>query len=452
MALSTTYLLPVVYGSLFVNIPCHPLDVSFQREAVSHCWSKTKPKLIFCDGNVYSVVKEVIEELRLKCEIITLNKHVQGVSKIDDLLTTKHIAEDTFLPLEIENHDQFSIILCSSGSTGLPKAVTISNSFCTEMCRLFFDTTEDIVFITVSVYGISGFIAIISAGITGATNLVVSESFNPDTALHLIDKYKVTKTYWPPSNIALILNSPNIETKSLKSLKVLYSSGAKFPIELRSRIKQKLSPDCKIYYSYVLKWDCHLFYLLKQDWIHQDSKSLGFNEDGEIVFRNNNKWKGYYGDKASTDEVYDAVSGWFKTGDLGHFDEDRYLYVVDRKKEIFKSLAVHISPCEIEAIILEIPEVADVCVVGCNKVQRYVTGKMPNYKHLTGGVYFIDSLPKTPTGKVQRRLAREIVEKLYLESKGVVEALSSEDTRKRYKGYEKVNDPMDLKVDLKVMC
>lgn len=128
--------MPVFYGSLFVNIPCNPVDVSFTKEAVSHLWSKTKPKLVFCDGNVYGVVKEVIEELNLKCEIITMNKHVQGVQKIDDLLCSQHIAEDSFSPLEIENEDQLAVILCSSGSTGLPKAVTVSNKFCTEMCRL----------------------------------------------------------------------------------------------------------------------------------------------------------------------------------------------------------------------------------------------------------------------------------------------------------------------------
>uniref|UniRef100_T1GF90 AMP-dependent synthetase/ligase domain-containing protein n=1 Tax=Megaselia scalaris TaxID=36166 RepID=T1GF90_MEGSC len=449
MALNTTYLMPVFYGSLFVNIPCNPVDVSFTKEAVSHLWSKTKPKLVFCDGNVYGVVKEVIEELKLKCEIITMNKHVQGVQKIDDLLSSQHIAEDSFSALEIENEDQLAVILCSSGSTGLSKAVTISNKFCTEMCRLFLDTKENISLITNSLYWLTGLLSILSAGVTGATNLVVSESFNPDIALDLIDKYKVTNTYFSPSNIALVLNSPNIK------LKVLSTGGAKFPIELRSRIKQKLSPDCKIYYSYGCseiglasfqltekKLDSSGFLLFNTEMkiVDENEKNLSSNEDGEIVFRSNNNWQGYYGDRNSSDEVYDSESRWYRTGDLGHFDEEGYLYIVDRKKEIFKSLGTQISPCEIEEVILEIPEVSDVCVVGIDDVvainlpaalivkktqsilsedtvQKYVAEKMPYYKHLTGGVYFIDSIPKTPSGKMLRRVAREKVEQLYLASK-----------------------------------
>uniref|UniRef100_T1H1B7 AMP-binding enzyme C-terminal domain-containing protein n=1 Tax=Megaselia scalaris TaxID=36166 RepID=T1H1B7_MEGSC len=111
---------------------------------------------------------------------------------------------------------------------------------------------------------------------------------------------------------------------------------------------------------------------------------------------------------------------------------------IDRIKEIMKSKGYHISPSEIEELVLEIPEVADICVVGIpdvvtinlpaalvirkngstlsqEAIQKYVADKMPHYKHLTGGVYFVDSLPRTPSGKILRRKAKEIAELFFKE-------------------------------------
>lgn len=135
IASNTTYLLPVVYGSFFINVPCHPIDVTFSKEAIAHSWRKTKPKVVFCDGSVYKTVKEVIGELGLKCEIITLRDHVQGVKKIEDIFIDGEL-EEKFQPHEIEDGDQTAAVLCSSGSTGLSKAVTLSHKYITSLFSL----------------------------------------------------------------------------------------------------------------------------------------------------------------------------------------------------------------------------------------------------------------------------------------------------------------------------
>lgn len=133
MASNTTYLMPVLFGSLFVNIPCHPIDVTFSKEAISYSWSKTKPKLVFCDGSVYNTVKEVVSDLGLNSEIYTLNDHVEGVKTVQDLFIDGGLREQFFQPLEIKNGDQTAIVLCSSGSTGLSKAVTLSHKYFTHI-------------------------------------------------------------------------------------------------------------------------------------------------------------------------------------------------------------------------------------------------------------------------------------------------------------------------------
>lgn len=133
MASNTTYAMPVVFGSLFINVPCHPIDPTFSREAIAYSWSKTKPKVIFCDGSVYEIVKEVLKDLDLSSEVYILNNHIEGAKKVQDLFVDRGLKERFFQPREIENGDQTAVVLCSSGSTGLSKAVTLSHKSITRM-------------------------------------------------------------------------------------------------------------------------------------------------------------------------------------------------------------------------------------------------------------------------------------------------------------------------------
>uniref|UniRef100_T1GLG8 AMP-dependent synthetase/ligase domain-containing protein n=1 Tax=Megaselia scalaris TaxID=36166 RepID=T1GLG8_MEGSC len=294
------------------------------------------------------------------------------------------------------------------------------------------DTDQDVVLTFSSLYWASGLIGLLNAGMTGATHLVISEPFSPELALELIDKYKVTKTLLPPRNIAMIVNSPDIEKKKILNpfCILFFGYGCTETGFIAAAFEEKKLDSTGI-----------VAFNVEVKIIDENGNHLGVGEDGEICMRSPIKWSGYFGDKESTDEVYDAETGWYKTGDMGHFDEDGYLYIVDRIKEIMKSKGYHISPSEIEELVLEIPEVADVCVVGISDVitinlpaalvirktgsalseetiQKYVADKMPHYKHLTGGVYFVDTLPKTPSGKILRRKAKEEAESLYKEKNG----------------------------------
>lgn len=317
------------------------------------------------------------------------------------------------------------------------------------------DNCEDTILSFSSLYWYSGVIHMLSCGLSGATYLVISEPFTPSRALELIDKYKVTKTMLPPRNIALVLDCPEIKTKSMHSLKTINCSGSKLPIELRNRIKNYLAPTCQIFYGYAAtevglvaftmsdKYPDSsgiLFPNMEVQIVDENGNKLGPNEDGEICVNNGCLWPGYHGDESATEEVYDAKEGWYHSGDKGHFDENGYLYIVDRLKEIMKCKGYHVSPTEIEGVILELQDVVDVCVCGIpdlinmnlpaamvittkgsslkkDEIIKHVEGKLPHYKHLSGGVYFVDELPRTPSGKIMRRVARFDAEKFYNASK-----------------------------------
>lgn len=312
------------------------------------------------------------------------------------------------------------------------------------------DTCEDVVLNFSSLYWLSGCFAMLICGITGATYLVITKTFTPEIALYLIDKYRVTKTMFPPRNIALILDSPDIHHKSIKSIKTLNCGGARLPVEIRNRIKMYLSPTATIFFGYGTTEVGAISFTMSDKFpestgilcpnvkvkiVDENGNNVGVDQDGEICVHNGNHWAGYFGDNEATAEVYDS-EGWYHTGDLGHFDKHGYLYIVDRIKEIMKSKGYHISPSEIEEVILELPDVADVCVCGIPDIKTvylpaafvikakgsniteqtivtHVSAKMPHYKHLTGGVYFVDELPRTPSGKILRRQVSKQAEELY---------------------------------------
>nr|CAD7396222.1 unnamed protein product [Timema poppensis] len=157
-------------------------------------------------------------------------------------------------------------------------------------------------------------------------------------------------------------------------------------------------------------------------------KTLGPKKEGELCFKGAQIMKGYYGDSKSTSECFDK-EGYFHTGDVGYYDTDGYFFIVDRIKELIKYKAFQVAPAELEAILLKHPSIEDAAVVGVpdevsgelpkafvvkkqgvdvteEEIIKFVEGQVSPHKKLRGGVTFIDSIPKTSSGKILRRELR----------------------------------------------
>ena len=135
--------------------------------------------------------------------------------------------------------------------------------------------------------------------------------------------------------------------------------------------------------------------------------------------------------KATAETLTD--DGWLKTGDICYVDERGHFFIVDRKKELIKVKGNQVAPAELEALLLEHPAIADVAVIGIptpdgdeapmawvvrqpteeaqkltkEEVKKFVEGKVTRYKRLQGGVEWVDSVPKNPSGKILRRQLRD---------------------------------------------
>jgi acyl-CoA synthetase (AMP-forming)/AMP-acid ligase II len=134
--------------------------------------------------------------------------------------------------------------------------------------------------------------------------------------------------------------------------------------------------------------------------------------------------RGYLNNEKATKEIIDQ-DGWLHTGDIGFFDEDGFVFLVGRLKELIKVQGFQVSPSELEDLLRRIPGVGDCAVIGVDvankgeaprayivksdaslteeKIHAFVKEKAARYKQLAGGIEFVTSIPKNATGKILRR-------------------------------------------------
>lgn len=151
---------------------------------------------------------------------------------------------------------------------------------------------------------------------------------------------------------------------------------------------------------------------------------LGPNVEGEILVKGPQVMKRYHNRPETTDESF--CGEWFRTGDVGRYDDNGLLYITDRIKELIKVKGFQVPPAELEALLRNHPDVTEAAVIGVphkqhgevprayvvtrdgkrvdgEELKRYVADKVTDYKQLRGGVEFVDSLPKNTTGKILRK-------------------------------------------------
>lgn len=310
---------------------------------------------------------------------------------------------------------------------------------------------DEVMFCFSSLYWLSGFGTLIATTMSGSTRIITTEIFTPELFLYIIKKYNVTVTVSSPTYVALTLQSDRLSQSSLSSIKRYWCGGSFVAKELCEQIN-KFLPNGSIQVAYgmteiagllsmnnsgkSLKSVGKLSVNKKVKLIDDNGRRCSVNEIGEICCLSLYPCLGYYGDEDNTKDTFDE-EGYLHTGDNGFFDDEGYLYIVDRKKDILKYKGYQISPSEIEAIILNCPGVSNVCVVGvpdfvcadlpaavivrkqfgpritAEEIKNILMEKCSDSKQLRGGIYFVDSLPLTPSGKVVRRKVRDIAIELY---------------------------------------
>lgn len=172
--------------------------------------------------------------------------------------------------------------------------------------------------------------------------------------------------------------------------------------------------------------------------ISPEGKLLGYNQEGELCLRGPNVMKGYLNNEEATKST--LIDGWLHTGDVAVCYENGYFAIVDRIKELIKYKGLQVVPAELESYLLGHPSIADAAVIpredqvageipkayvvlkpgkilGEKDVQDYIQDKVSHHKYLRGGVEFIPEIPKSASGKILRRILRDLDKETLLKEK-----------------------------------
>jgi len=337
-----------------------------------------------------------------------------------------------------------AVILYTSGTTGVPKGAELSHRNLDHNCRaatrLFGLGAEAVTLGSLPLFHSFGQTCAMNGTICGGGCLTLIPRFDPGKALEVIERDRVNVFMGVPTMYGAILNHPAADSTDVSSLQVCASGGASLPLELMRAFEDKFST--MILEGYGLSETSPVSSFNHPDRerkpgsigtpidgcemkvVGDDGRDLPVGEVGEIVIRGVNIMKGYWGKPEATAEAIDA-DGWFRSGDVARADEDGYFYIVDRKKDLIIRGGYNVYPREVEEVLYEHPAVREAAVVAvpddewgeeigaavalkegsqvsAAELREYVKDQVAAYKY-PRHVWFVDELPKGPTGKILKR-------------------------------------------------
>lgn len=277
----------------------------------------------------------------------------------------------------------------------------------------------------------------------GGSGIILDQA-TPALMLETVETYRATQLFCPPTVWIALLRSPEFSVRDLSSLKKCYYGAAIMPVEILKEVNRRL-PHADFYNFYGQTEVAPLATVLKPKDQLRKAGSAGkpaLNVEtrivddsgnevprgtvGEIVHRTSHAMLGYFRDEEKTAAAF--ADGWFHSGDLGIMDEEGYITVVDRKKDMIKSGGENVSSREVEETIYEHPKVSEVAVVGVphpywieavtavvvpkaneqltpEEVLAYCKERLSSYKAPKYAV-IVDRLPRNPSGKILKRELR----------------------------------------------
>ena len=337
----------------------------------------------------------------------------------------------------------------TSGTEARPKAVMLtSRSLIAQYASCAIDggmSVDDIEVHALPMYHCAQLDCFFSVDVyLGATSVILPR---PDPAMLLatIEEERVTKLFCPPTVWISLLNHPDLDTRDLSSLRKGYYGASAMPVEVLHEIRRRL-PEVRLWNFYGQTEMAPLATILRPHEQEAHAGSAGRTsvnvetrvvdendevvppgETGEIVHRSPHATIGYYHDEEKTAAAF--RNGWFHSGDLGVMSADGYLSVVDRKKDMIKTGGENVASRDVEEALYGLDGVAEVAVFGVSHprwIEAVVAAVVPTEDmsltidavigharaHLAGYkcpkyVVLVDTLPKSPSGKVLKRELRQ---------------------------------------------
>jgi acyl-CoA synthetase (AMP-forming)/AMP-acid ligase II len=422
------------YGTLFAGGVVTTLNPLYKEREVLHQLEDCGAKAIFAMGALAPLVHGVREHL----------PELKHVFNIEDVWSMAADAPPDPHPVQINPREDLAALPYSSGTTGLPKGVMLTHfnlvSNVRQTCTTGLGSGYSVYLDFLPFYHIYGMIVLMACGFASGIPQVIMPRFDPATCLDLIQRHKITNLFAVPPALLALANFGDADKYDTSSLSMIMSGAAPLPPEVARAAAARLKTTVLQGYGMTETspvTNVNPITRIKDATVGppiadtvekvvslEDERELGAGEIGELLTFGPQVMKGYWNAPDATAETLEG-GGWIRTGDIVQMDEEGYVTILDRKKEMIKYKGYQIAPAELEALLLEHPAVMDSAVIpkrdvesgevpkafvllrqgqqaSAEELMRFVEERVAPYKKVRE-VEFVEAIPKTPSGKILRR-------------------------------------------------
>jgi fatty-acyl-CoA synthase len=421
-----------------------PINWRLAAPEVRYILEHARARALVCDESLVPLAGEAMDGMKnsLLCATVAPTAGA-GWTTLRDLRATPTRAGRTTLAA-----DDVHRLMYTSGTTGRPKGVmlTHANLAWKNLAHIieFGFTGHDLGLACGPLYHVGALDLTTTSLIAAGATVIIHRSFDAATVVDELERSRVTTVWLAPAMVNAIMALPDIERRDLSSVRVVVNGGEKMPIPLIERLQRTFSSAwfADAYgLTETVSGDTFLdreslvrkigsvgrpcLFLELDIWDEQGS-SLPAGERGEIVMRGPKVFKGYWRDPDATAAAF--TRGWFHTGDVGVRDDDGYLFIVDRFKDMIVSGGENIASSEVERVLYEHSAVLEAAVVGRpddrwgevpvafvvvhpgasvtpDALVEHCAGQLARFK-VPNEITFLDALPRNPSGKVLKRELR----------------------------------------------
>jgi acyl-CoA synthetase (AMP-forming)/AMP-acid ligase II len=422
-----------------INTTVNPLytadELAFQLNDAKARFLLTVPP--FLDKALQAAANSGVEEVFVLGE-------AEGTTPFASLLT----AGDTPAAVQIDPARDLVVLPYSSGTTGLPKGVMLTHrNLVANLCQsgpvLAADPGERLIAV-LPFFHIYGLVVLMAAAVWRGATLVTMPRFDLEEFLRILQEYRITRAYLAPPIVLALAKHPMVDKYDLSALDSIMSGAAPLDAGLERAAGERL--DSRVGQGWGLTETSPVVtttlnapagprpgsvgVLLPNTELRVVDPATGADvsrgETGELLVRGPQVMQGYLNAPEATADMLDP-GGWLHTGDLGSVDQDGYVYVVDRVKELIKYKGLQVAPAELEAILLSHPAVTDAAVVRSpdqeagevpkafvvartpvdpQELMAFVAERVAPHKKVRR-LEFVDEIPKAASGKILRRVLIE---------------------------------------------
>jgi long-chain acyl-CoA synthetase len=433
------------HGLLRVGAVMIPLNTMYTTEEVSYILADADARAVVVAEPFIGTVAGLRETLPMLEHVV-----VAGTSAPVGAMTWEQMTgQGTGSPPVTPEEDELAVIAYTSGTTGKPKGAMLSHANLVanldQMARAtsLAHSEDDVVLLALPLFHIYALNVILGLTLRVGGTAVLMERFDAVASLDAVERHRVTILFGAPPMFVAWLNTPGADRADLSSVRLAISGAAPLPGAVLEDFRRRLG--ITIWEGYGLTETSPGVTSnamgdaakpgsigkplpgVEVRIVDSSGEDVEEGDPGEILVRGPNVFKGYWRqDEASDDAMRD---GWFRTGDVGYADEDGYIFLVDRKKDLIIVSGFNVYPREVEDALYRHPKVADVAVIGVphpytgETVKAFVVLKPGERateedildfarKYLArfkcpGVIEFVPELPHLPTGKVLKRALRE---------------------------------------------